>query len=336
MKLLTTICLIAAMQAAYSQSNTFIRGNIGIRYSTRATPKGPADIYDLKLNVSDSVHFRGTVAARPFIPGTFSQTLGGLDYTLDTDVVNPANPAQVKNIGRLIGSAPVDGQNVYRFADGNVRMLVRDQDSKLGGLAYGKPPAKTGFLDSIRKEVMSISKQVGGRTVVLSLSDYDKMEFGNVALPAGPVAIYPEAKVDGAMIYDRARSAWHFKNIQIVYADGQRQVLDRLSGDIRWVESPARKTNGEGEYQFDVRVNEPPSSESAVFAQATDEAAFFSTDASIPGLTGTMKYRDTMAAGTVIASAVAVDLRGNRLTKQQTMVLCKLILLTAIVPLNAE
>lgn len=75
----------------------------------------------------------------------------------------------------------------------------------------------------------------------------------------------------------------------------------------------------------------------AAFAGATDEAAFFQTDSTIPGLTGTMKYKDVIVGDdNVTDSAVTIDLVGNKLTKQQIMSLCKLLVFESIVPMNSE
>jgi hypothetical protein len=278
----------------------------------------------------------------PVIPGTFSISQAGkLTYALDCDVINPNNPAQTRNVGRLYGVVPVDKNNVYGFADGTLRISVfgmgtaKGFDSKFAGVALGKPPAQSASFFSKLKS-LSFTKQVNGKTVAIAVSKYDKMEFQAHVLAAGPVPIYPEVTVNGSMIYDYGRSAWYFQNVTAIYAVDGHRLQDTLTGNIRWVESPNRKTNGEGEYQFDIRFNEPPPSESSVFAESSDESAFFSTDDQIAGLTGTMKYKDTMSGDSVIASAVTVGLTGNKLTKQQAMYLCKLLFVSTIVPLNAE
>jgi hypothetical protein len=183
------------------------------------------------------------------------------------------------------------------------------------------------------KKELSFTNSKG---VAISVSKYDKMEFQQHVLASGPVQIYPEVTVNGSLIYDYGRSAWYFQNVTVAYTIEGRRMQDTLTGNIRWVESANRKSNGEGEYQFDIRVNEPPPSEAAVFAAPSDESAFFATDNLISALVGTMKYKDTLNGDSVVASAVTIDLTGNKLTKQQTMYLCKLLFLSAIVPLNAE
>jgi hypothetical protein len=356
MKIKVPVLLAAAFLAvtAFAQTPpakpTFIKGDLNIRFNTRQLnsdgkiKEGVSDVYTLNVNVADSALFRGTIEHRPTIPGTFSVAQAGqLTYAIDCDVVNPANPAQTRNVGKIFGTIPVDENNVYRYTDGNVRVSVfgigaaKGFESKFSGLALGKPPVKSeGIIDKVKKEALSFTKQVNGKAVAISVSKYDKMEFQQHVLASGPVQIYPEVTVNGVLIYDYGRSAWYFQNVTISYAVDGRRMQDSLTGNIRWIESASRKTNGEGEYQFDIRVNEPPPSEASVFAAPSDESAFFATDDLVTSLVGTMKYKDTMSGDTVVGSAVTIGLTGNKLTKQQTMYLCKLLFLSTIVPLNAE
>ena len=78
------------------------------------------------------------------------------------------------------------------------------------------------------------------------------------------------------------------------YADNGAVKIDRVTGTIRWVKDSQRKINGLGQYEYDIRVNEPAPDASGVFAPPTDESAFFASNTSVPGLNGTMKYRDTI------------------------------------------
>jgi len=353
MNLKTVTALIAGavvVLSAFGQTpeQPFIRGDLNIRFDTRTQSgtEGVTDKYTLKLNVSNSALFYGTIEHRPFAKGgTFSSDkMGQLIHSIECDVVNPKNPAQTRNVGRLSGIVPIDGKNVYRFQDGNLKIGVfgagtaKGFDSKAGGLALGKPPAQSvGMFESIKKEVVSLTRTASsGKTVGIKVTNYDKMEFQRHVLSAGPVQIYPEVTVDGVMLYDYDRSAWYLQNITVRYAVDGKQLEDKLTGNIRWVESPNRKLSGEGEYQFDIRVNEPPPNESAVFDGAADEASFFDSGGGAPGLIGAMKYKDIMVNGSPTSSAVKVDLTGNKLTKQQTMYLAKLLLMSCIVPMNSE
>ncbi len=355
-RLLTTILVgLYLLTSAFAQTPApvatkppplAIKGTMKISYATRtqldgSSPKaGVVDTYALNVNVANSVLMKGTVTQLPFIKNTMSANqLGRVAYDMDLDVVNPANPAQTRNVGRLYGSVPVDERNIYHFNEGeSVKIVVlpigaaKGFESRFNGLALAKPPVVKSLMKQAQEAVRLVSSK-GGAIV---LTKYDKMEFQNHILPAGPVQIYPETTVTGTMFYDYGRSAWHFNNVTFVYGQEGRRYSDTLTGSIRWVESPARKSNGEGEYQFDIRVNEPPPSESAMFAAVADESSFFAVDNNTSALTGTLKYRDTIVAGTVTASDVAIDLTSNGLTKQQVMYLGKLIFLSSVVPLNAE
>ena len=329
---------------------TFVKGELLIQFNTRTQldgdkPKaGVTDKYKLNLNVSDSVVFEGTIEALPFIKNKISSNQDGqLTHAIECFVLNPKNTAQRRNIGRLFGTVPVDAQNVYRFEDGNLRIGIfgsggaQGFESKVKGLALGKPPAGgEGFLAKTKKDILNIGRSVGGKTVTLAVTKYDQMTFQQHILSAGPVMVYPEVTVNGPMVYDYDRTAWYFNGVTVTYSVDGRLLADKLSGNIRWVESSDRTSSGKGEYQFDIRVNEKPPSEASVFAAAADEAAFFAIDSEIAGLTGTMKYKDTIINDVVTTSVVVVDLKGNQLTKQQVMYLTKLLMMSSVVPLNAE
>lgn len=332
-------------------TETFIKGDAAIKFSTRTNtdsdgkPKeGVADKYTLTVNVSNSALLRGTIEHTPYIKKLVgSSQLAHLDYSVECDVVNPKNPSQTRNVGRIFGTVPVDEKNAYRFADGNLKVVVfpvgtaKGFESTFKGLALGKPPASSeGFLSKLKNEALNITKSINGKSVAIAVTKYDKMSFQTHVLAAGPVQIYPETTVNGSMIYDYGRTAWYFDGVTVSYSVDGRQYSDKLTGNIRWIESANRASNGEGEYQFDIRVNEPAQTEAAAFTGPADESAFFSTDATIPALTGVIKYKDTVAGDTVTSSAITIDLKGNQLTKQQAMYLAKLLFLSFVVPLNSD
>ena len=357
--LLTTFAAVLLSLPATAQTPVgpplFIKGALNINFDTVAQTvnngkpaPGVTDRYTFDLNVSNSVVYHGKIVRLPLIPGSVFGTAqeGNLTFDVDCSVVNPRNPAQTKNIGKLSGLVPVDKNNVYRFSDGTVGIntfsigMAVGINSKFSGLALGKPPANTGALAKLKKQVINITRSVHGQTVTIPVTNYDRMDFQSLVLAGGPVQIYPEVTVNGSMLYDYDRNAWHFQGVNCAYFVGGRQFQDTLTGDIRWIEDPNRSTNGNGEYDFDVRVNEPPPSEAAAFSAPTSESDFFATDDSVMGLTGTMKYHDTIVGDykddNVTVSAVQIDLTGNKLTKQQVMYLCKLLLFSAVVPMNSE
>ncbi len=332
-----------------------IVGTLNIDFQTRSgdTPAvGTADIYKVNLAVTDSLVFAGTVKAKPYIAGALSAVGYGaqgasVDYDIGLQVKNPANPTQTKTVGKFVGAVPIDRKGTYRYQDGTLRIAIdatgraADFTSTFRGTAAGKAPeGAESVFDKVAKQKLSISKLVRGEAKQILVTKYDQMGFDGLVLAAGPVRIYPEATVGGSMVYDYDRSAWYFKDVTIAYVVDGKDTTDRISGNIRWIEDPMRASNGKGQYEFDVRVNEPldakATTEAAVFAPTDDESAFFATDTGIPSLTGTAKYVDTMSGETVRSSKVDVDLTGNGLNKQQTVNLAKLIWLVNIVPMNAE
>ncbi len=356
-KLILSVMTVGAALQMLAQTNapTFIKGDLQIKYNSRIQVdssgkpnKGVTDVYTLNINVANSALFHGTITDTPqLIEGIFSKSViqpRKLNYDVALDVVNPKNPSQTKNVGRMLGNVLITSDGVYHYDTSSLEVNVLPMGnaggftSKFAGVAAGKPLGRpSNFLDTLKRETVNIQRSVGGKTMTVSLKKYDKMEFRQHVIGAGPVQIYQSVIVNGEMLYDYDKNCWFFNNITVQYAEGNVVKVDRLTGTIRWVESPTRKTTGEGEYQFDVRVNEPPPSDTAAFeTKATDESAFFETDTTLPALTGTMKYKDTLRGDTTLASAVTVDLIGNNITKQQTMVLCKVIIFSSVVPMNSD
>jgi len=370
MKQLITLAVLMAFALididASAQTNLFIRGDMNIKFNTHLNPPGTKniqDVYNINVNVANSVLFHGKMSDRPqVIEGMFSKAITqprSLKYDVNCDVVNPRNPAQTKNIGRMYGVVPISSDGVYHYdGNGNSIPLVIDIlpmgtaggfTSKFTGTASGKPLVRpSNWTDTIRESV-NISRIVNGKPMTVVLKRYDKMDFNNVVLAQGPVQMYQSVTVNGTMLYDYDKKCWFFNNFTVSYAEGQNVKLDRVAGTIRWVPDAHRSGNGLGQYEFDIRVNEPMPDGSAVFAAPTDESSFFATDAAVPGLTGTMKYKDTLDPTTVDASkdptgddavttssSVAIDLNGNNINKSQTMVLAKVILFASVIPMNGD
>jgi len=355
MKKLTALLITAVMVAftASAQTNAplFIKGGMNIAYNSRqsATPvKGVQDVYTLNVNVANSALFHGTIADTPqIIDGWVSKSVSqkrSIKYDIACDVVNPKNPAQTKNVGRMYGSVPIASDGTYNYDSGNLTVDILPIgnaggfSSKFSGIALGKPMGRpANWMDTLQRQTVNITRSVNGKTMTVALKKYDKMEFRQHVIGAGPVAIYQSVTVNGEMLYDYDKNCWFFNNVTVQYADAGVVKIDRLTGTIRWVESPQRKQNGEGEYQFDIRVNEPPASaESAFTTKATDESAFFETDTTVPAVAGTFKYKDTMRGDTTMASTVTIDLTGANITKQQLMVVGKVVIFSCVVPMNAD
>jgi hypothetical protein len=345
------VLVMSAMMVS-AQSNK-VTGRIDGNFASRAQanddgipPMGVKDMYIYDLNVTDLLVFQGKIEHLPTI---LSANLGmekqasSLNYDILLSIRNPAKPDQKKAIGKFVGGVPIDKKGVYRYDNGTLRMAVDASgaaagfESKFQGLVAGKAPKGTSLVDKAKQKAETVTRQVQGKTVKIVLTEYDKMTFTDLILGAGPVKAYPETRLNGEMLYDYERSAWYFKGVSMSYVLGGKNITDKLSGHVKWVESPQRKTTGEGEYQFDIRVNEPEkNNEAAVFAGGDDEAAFFSMDSTLAALTGVAKYKDTMRGETVTASAITVDLTGNNLTKQQIVAITKFFWLVCVVPVNAE
>ena len=343
---------IAVILPASAQTNPVptIKGTLGIQYNTRtgAPVKGVTkDIYTLNLNVANSVLFHGQIFDRPqVIEGMFSPAVTqprSLKYDVSCDVVNPKNISQTRNIGRMFGEVQINSSGTYNYDGGSLIMDILPMGnaggftSKFSGLAEGKPLVRpSNWTDTIRQTV-NITRSVNGKTMTVSLKRYDKMNFRQVVLAQGPVQIYQSVTVNGEMLYDYDKNCWFFNNFTVQFAEGGIVKIDRISGTIRYVLDANYKANKLSQYEFDLRVNEPTPDAASAFNAPSDESAFFSTDTTVAGLTGTMKYKDTVSANDVTTSSdIVIDLTGNNITKQQTMVLGKVIIFAAIVPMNAD
>ncbi len=356
LSVLSLLCTLFVLTAATNTPPIPVKGSIDIQYNTRqgSPTKGVKDVYDIKVNVGNTALFHGTISDTPLIMGgilgnTVNQPRS-LNYDVACDLVNPKNPSQVKNVGRMFGTVPIDQNGVYRYDSGNLLISILPMgqagglDSKFTGAAYGKPLVRpANWLDSLKRDAVNITRQINGKQMTVVLRKYDKMEFRQCVVAAGPIQSYGQVTVNGEMLYDYEKYTWFFNNFTIQYpvtdTNGVTNIkIDRIAGYIRWVESPKRKSDGLGEYQFDIRVNEPVPNEASAFVATanTDESAFFETDSTIPAINGTMKYKDTLRGDTTLASSVTVDLLGNNVTKQQVMAITKLVLFSAVVPMNAD
>jgi len=340
---LTLACAIGAT-AQTNLPNLPIKGTLDIKYNSRTSPgvKGVKDVYTLAINVANGALFQGTITDTPqIIDGYLSKTIKqsrSLYYDINCDLVNPKNTAQTKNVGRLYGKVGIDPDGTYRYDTGSLTVDIlpigngNQLTSKFGGQALGKPLSRpANWMDTLKCSTVNITRNINGKTTTIALKKYDKMDFRQHVVGAGPLSAYQPVTVNGEMLYDYDKSCWFFNNITLQYAENNLVKIDRLTGTIRW----DKKTS---EYAFDVRVNEPPPNSNAAFeaATSTDESAFFETDTTIPALTGTMKYKDVTKGDVTLSSLVTVELLGRNITKQQVMALSKVIIFSAVVPMNAD
>lgn len=338
-----------------------IKGTLDISFDatgTGKTVKGATDRYTLDVVVANSAHFRGTINRLPPAKGTlgtsYGAQAGSLTYDIKYDLINHKKPSQViKNIGSLTGSVPDDAANVYRFEDGDLTMDTHSfgkagqLTSKFAGYAYGRP---LGGSTSAKAEVLSFFRISHGNTIAKRVTKYDTMDFRSHILGAGPSSDLAAVSVNGSMVYNYDDGNWYLKDITCVYNTFANGVptshTDTLTGSIRWKEDDNRASNGQGEYDFDIRVNEPPTDGTAFDTKTTDnDDDFFAASANVPGLTGTMKYVDQIIPGSitkanpdgnVTSSAIAIDLIGNQLSREQVVYIFKLVILSSIVPINSN
>lgn len=347
---------LAAVTAGAQDKKPGIKGTLDITYRSRVRvdaagkpQPGIKDEYIYNLDIADLFNFKGNVEA---LPTLFSSTLGRetqgaqITYALDLSVRNPNDLTQMRTIGKLVGTVPIDKLGIYQFDKGNLRLAVNAMgsakalESSFRGVAAGKPPKNESKVERAKKQAETIKRQVQGKMMAITMTDYDRMAFNNLVLPAGPIAaMYPETTVNGEMIYDYDRGVWFFKGVTMAYTDSEgKSVTDKISGSIKWAEDANRKENGKGQYDFDVRVNEPEAAagEASFFQKGADESAFFAVDNTLAALTGTAAYQDTLKGTTTVKSAVKIDLTSNKLNKAQVLNLAKILWFVEVVPMNSD
>ena len=349
----------ASMQGA-------IKGTMEITFDTRTAtdmtgkaPEGsPAlgarDKYALDLDILNSIVFRGSIERQPWIPSSIlGRTLqpGYFDYDMRAILKNPANPAQTVTLGGWVGGLTVDGNGEYFLAQppegmGELRIAtdsigsVSGFVSKFGGEIQGRVAEQAGLMglaDRASKRInKTYSRLVDGKTVTVTVEGADPLEFQNVVLAQGPLAGYPESRINGSIDYDPEEGIWYL-DIGVSYNVAGAQMRDRYSGTIRWNEDPNRDKNGMGAYEVNVRLNEKPATEADAFAAATGDAesAFFAADVTVPGFTGKVSYVDTFEDESVVSSKVTYSIDANAASKIQTMNFAKMLLLM-VGPFNDE
>lgn len=331
-----------------------VSGTVDINFNSRTQlaedgrpEKGAKDVYEIAINVGKTTEFKGRIERQPLLTkkilGTVEQP-GQLFYSLDLAVINPVDMTQRKNVGKWVGTVPIDAQGVYELAG------ISESPHRIRVDAAGKVPAFTehfgGRLYGKGKKadgVMSYVRRLQGKEVKIQVKNVDPMHFEDVVLAMGPAQSYPKCTVSGNLDFDYETGNWLTNGLRFHYTLNGLDYDDVVTGSIKWVEDPDRETNGRGRYEFNLRWNEdtakPASSEADAFKTANDEEAFFAVDHSVPSLTGTVAYVDTMAKATgensVTASKITYQLDANQLTKLQVMNFIKLWLI-GIGPTNDE
>jgi hypothetical protein len=353
---------VRAQQPETITENDVIAGTMEIEFKTRTSrdtsgelvegspPLGVQDVYTLNLTVAKSTEFSGRIVRQPNL---YTRTLRklrqgaaiGFDVTLT--VLNPRDPKQKKTAGKWVGVVPIDtASGAYDLAGG----IREDRPLRLAIDSVGM---QQGFTDNFAGRLVGKSEKkdtlaaytfrrvVGQKTVEVTVKRSDPMRFEQIELARGPAGIYPRTLVTGRLDYDYETGNWYTDGIRFKYSLDGRDYEDLVTGSIKWVEDPARATNGKGHYEFNLRFNEEkhrsPTGEAAAFEKMSDEEAFFAVDESVPALTGRISYVDTFQPGmeAPVLSKVTYNLNANRLTRQQIMNFFKLWLI-CVGPTNDE
>ena len=348
----------------------FVSGTMDIDFGTRrnldtsgdlaadSPAKGSKDVYKLALNVAKTTEYAGEIGRYPRLE---SKLLGRevqraqLAFDVNLAVRNPKNLEQKKTVGKWVGSVLVDKDGVYDFGTATegaspLRVAI-DSVGKatafvgpFSGKIYGKSAQGKGLLS---QKVSEYTRYVKGQKVVIKVKKVDPLKFSGLVLGEGPAQIYPRTTVNGNLDYDYDTGNWLTNGIHFKYTNNGADVDDVVTGSIKWVEDPNRDTNGKGQYEFNLRFNEeknkPVTDESAAFAGDSSQAedAFFQMDNSVPGMTGTISYVDTLVPGeegeepNVLASKLTYSLDANKITKIQAVNMFKLLMVITG-PMNDE
>lgn len=358
-----TLALSAFTGSAMAQpelitKDDVIAGTMNIEFDTRtrkdtsgdlregSTAMGAKDKYTFNLRVADTTEFTGEVQRSPNL---YSKMIGkkkqeaSLFFKINLAVMNPKDLKQKKNVGAWVGTVPIDtASGAFELAGGG----AKESALRISIDAVGRAPA---FVENFggrmigkaeKKETLAaytFKRVVGNKTVEIKVQKTDPIRFENVSLAKGPSENYPRTSVNGRLDYDYETGNWYTDGLRFKYTIDGREMEDIVTGSIKWVEDPDRKSNGKGYYDFNLRFNETKKSggESAAFEKMSDEDAFFAVDDSQSCLTGRINYVDTMAGDTVSASQVTYKINANKLSRQQIMNFFKAWML-AVGPTNDE
>lgn len=365
--MLTGLALLLAVPLWAQQPETItasnvIAGTMEIEFKTRtsrdtsgelvagAPALGVQDVYTLNLTVAGSTEFSGKIVRQPNLYTRALRKLrqgAAIGFDVILTVLNPRDPKQKKAAGKWVGVVPIDtASGAYDLAGG-----VREERPLR--VAIDTVGMQQGFTDNFagrlvgkaeKKDTLAsytFRRVVGQKAVEVTVKRSDPMRFEQIELAKGPAGIYPRTLVTGRLDYDYETGNWYTDGIRFKYSLDGRDYEDLVTGSIKWVEDPARATNGKGHYELNLRFNEEkhrsPTGEAAAFEKMSDEEAFFAVDESVPSLTGRISYVDTFQPGmeAPVFSKVTYNLNANRLTRQQIMNFFKLWMI-CVGPTNDE
>ncbi|MFO1349391.1 MAG: hypothetical protein U1F68_01380 [Gammaproteobacteria bacterium] len=227
------------------------------------------------------------------------------------------------------------------------------KDNYFDGAIQGKQPKTKGWFQRF-KEAAKIAKEytrnIGGKTVKLTVQNPDIMRFEDLKLAAGPWPTLTEVTVGGSLDFDYASSNWLTEGISMKYTLDGKPVEDIITGSIRFVEETGKFKAEDGQekdyngyYDFNLRYNEAQHAgkpvDEAFFGDGKEDP-FFAEDKNVPALLGRIYYYDTDQIGSGDEevpgqSQIYYALKANQLNAVQLANFTKLWLL-AIGPTNDE
>lgn len=311
---------------------------------------GAKDKYSFQFQVAKTTEFSGFVTRQPNLYTKMMQRRKQdalLFYQIDLAVLNPKDLKQKRNVGRWVGTMPIEAEGGAYALGGGVK---NESPLRISIDTVGKAPA---FEDKFAGRMLAKAEKkdnlasytykrlVAGKTVEVVVKKSDPMRFENIVLAKGPAETYPRTTVSGRLDYDYETGNYFADNIRFKYALDGQDYEDVITGTIKWIEDPERASNGKGYYDFNLRFNEEKNKaaagEGAAFEKMSAEDAFFAVDNSVPSLTGRVTYVDTIPSGGELptSSKVTYALNANKLTKQQVMNFFKLWMI-AVGPTNDE
>lgn len=310
---------------------------------------GVQDEYKFTLSVAKTTEFAGKIVRQPniYTKGILKREQGAaLGYDISLSVLNPKDLKQKKSVGKWVGLIPIDTDSgAYNLAGG----AKDERPLRISVDAVGKAAAfEDKFMGRLRGKAekrddlaqYTYKRLIGDKTVTVTVKKSDPMRFENIELAKGPSENYPRCAVNGRLDYDYETGNWLTDGISFKYAVNGKDVEDKVTGTIKWVEDPQHDVNGKGYYEFNLRFNEDKfkakTSEADAFSKMSDEDAFFAVDDTVPTLKGRIDYVDTKSGGdSPTHSKVTYNLSSNKLTKQQVMNFFKLWMI-CVGPANDE
>jgi hypothetical protein len=286
-----------------------VTGSMVIDFNSRSErSQAGTDTYEIQEQViADLMAWRGTVQR---VPGS------SMTHSIRIDVFNPQNPSQIaREVAILRGELKIDSRGRYDPESGRLRIDVvkgNQVSSTFKGSIQGKRVIPwwelNSWLQAAQNQANKLySRVIDGKVVTIAVKNPDPLRFERLVLAAGPFAFLGEARVSGNLDYDYELGNWLTDQNGITFnydVDG-RNVTDRVSGSIRYVEETGTFTDAAGKkrnftsyYDYNLRWNEQAVSKDQQFfnqntAQSDFDSFFSSSDTSKAGLYGRAYYLDT-------------------------------------------